>query len=68
MVGGRYEVTACALPKYDCVSRVVTVENPEFSEAKEVSFTLPLAKKQGTLYEDEVTISIPLKGFVFSID
>lgn len=53
LVAGRYEVTACALPRYDCVSQVVTVENPEHSEAKEVSFTLPFAKKEESLDEDE---------------
>lgn len=62
LVAGRYEVTACALPRYDCVSQVVTVENPEHSEAKEVSFTLPFAKKEESLDEDEVTRVIQLRS------
>lgn len=53
LVAGRYEVTVCAGPKYVCVSKVVTVDNPEHSEAKIVSFVLPLTSKQETLSEDE---------------
>lgn len=34
-------MTACALPKYGCLSKEVTVENPYHSEAKEVPFILP---------------------------
>lgn len=52
LIPGHYEVTACAAPEYDCVSKEVTVENPVHSEAKEVSFTLP--RKANSANDDEV--------------
>lgn len=52
LIPGRYEVTACAAPEYDCVSKEVTVENPVHSEAKEVSFTLPRKAKSANDDED----------------
>jgi len=41
LVAGRYKVTACALPKYRCVTKSVVVTNPERTEAKKVDFVLP---------------------------
>lgn len=43
---GEYKITACAPPRYGCATHQVEVDNPAFSEAKIVDFTLPFAKPQ----------------------
>jgi len=42
LIPGDYQVQACALPLYSCVTKTVTVENQPFSMAKTLDFYLPL--------------------------
>lgn len=50
LVDGVYEVTACALPRYSCVSKQVTVKNKRHAEAQVVDFVLPDAVAINELY------------------
>lgn len=43
LISGEYRVSACALPKYGCVTKSVTVENRPHTLAQIVNFKLPLA-------------------------
>jgi carboxypeptidase E len=64
LVAGKYVVTVCALPQYDCVSKQVVVTNlPQHSdETQVVDFKLPLAgrgyqeNEQNDVYEQNDVI------------
>ena len=49
LVPGKYEVSACAQPTYGCVKKVVTITNPDFTEAQRVDFVLPLAASENNI-------------------
>lgn len=49
LVDGTYELTACALPQYSCVSKQVRVENRDHQEAQVINFVLPDAPQVNDL-------------------
>lgn len=51
-------MTACALPKYGCLSKEVTVENLDHSEAKEVPFILPRKNNSDSDDDDDAEVSL----------
>lgn len=42
LIDGKYQVTVCGSPRYDCVTKSVVVSNQPFEEAQKVDFVLPL--------------------------
>ncbi|ELU13575.1 hypothetical protein CAPTEDRAFT_229247 [Capitella teleta] len=52
---GTYEITACAGAQFECVTQEVQVDNPAFSEAKVLDFTLPAVRTKDAVAENQLS-------------